>query len=66
MNALPTSTKHDKKLQRYYLVEIELDGEISLKRCDAYRTEDGRADHQAIRDYFSKLGYQVGRILSVR
>ncbi len=43
-------------------VEIELDGVVTAKRCPRQTDEHGLISFQAIRDYFSNLGYRVGTI----
>lgn len=47
-------------------VEIELDGTLCQKKCSHYKTSEGFTDYNAIRNYFSDLGYTVGKIHSVR
>ena len=43
-------------------VEIELDGVTCAKRCPNFRTDDGRPDFDAIREYFGSMGYSVGDV----
>lgn len=46
-------------------VEIELDGVLCAKRCPRYYQDDGFVDRQAIRSYFTELGYQVGQVIRI-
>lgn len=46
-------------------VEIELDGNLTTKRCPVLKKNDGSPDYQAIRAYFSDLGYTVGTHVTI-
>lgn len=48
-----------------FYVEIELDGVLCAKRCPRYYQDDGFVDRQAIRSYFTELGYQVGQVIRI-
>ena len=46
-------------------VEIELDGVITTKESPYYKTSEGDVDTEEVRDYFTRLGYSVGRNLVI-
>jgi hypothetical protein len=53
-------------MTNFMLVEIELNGVLTVKRLDRNRDEDGGVDRDAIRQHFIDLGYTVGQIFAIR
>jgi hypothetical protein len=48
-----------------FVIELVLNGFLTAKRCPPFWTAKGQVDHSAIREYFAKLGYEVGEIRGV-
>lgn len=44
------------------VLEIELNGCLTVKRLPKFRTTEGFVDYVEIRKYFHQLGYAVGGI----